>query len=168
MGNSNGPRVAVVAGLRTPFARQGTVFKDLAAMDLGKRVVNELLQRSGIAADEVQQVVFGQVIPSLKASNIDREVVLGTQLPPGVEAYSIARACATGYQAAVSVAQAIAVGAIDCGIAGGADSASDVPIAVSDNLADALMAANKARSVATGWPPSPTSSPGTCCRCRRR
>jgi acetyl-CoA acyltransferase len=141
-------RVAIVAGLRTPFAKQGTAYKSLSALDLGKIVVAELLQRTGIAPREVQQVVYGQVIPSLSVPNIAREIVLGTGMPRSIEAYSVARACATSYQSAVSVAQSIQAGVIECGIAGGADSASDVPMAVSKRLSEALVKVSKARSFA--------------------
>ena len=148
MAKSNGDRrVAIVFGLRTPFAKQGSTYKDLSALDLGKIVVAELLQRTGLEPKEVQQVVYGQVIPSLSVPNIAREIVLGTGMPRSIEAYSVARACATSYQAAVNVAEAIMAGVIDCGIAGGADSASDVPMAVSKSLSSALLAASKARSL---------------------
>jgi len=140
-------RVAIVSGLRTPFAKQGSAYKDLSALDLGKLVVSELLQRTGIPAAEVQQVVFGQVIPSLSVPNIAREIVLGTGMPRNIEAYSVARACATSYQSTVNIAESINAGVIECGIAGGADSASDVPMAVSKGLSAALLKASKAR----GW-----------------
>ncbi len=148
MAKSNADRrVAIVAGLRTPFAKQGSAYKDLSALDLGKLVVSELLQRSGLSPKEVQQVVFGQVIPSLSVSNIAREIVLGTGMPRDIEAYSVARACATSYQSTVNVAESILAGVIDCGIAGGADSASDVPMAVSKPLTAALLRLSKARSL---------------------
>lgn len=142
-----GKRVAVVAGLRTPFAKQSTAYKNLSALDLGRLVVNELVARTAIDPNEVEQIVFGQVLPSLSAPNIAREIVLSTGLPQDIEAYSVSRACATSYQSTVNVAQAISSGAIDVGISGGADSASDIPIAVSKKLADALLAASKARSL---------------------
>ena len=91
--------------------------------------------------------MYGQVIPSVEAPNIAREVVLATGMPKSVEAYSVSRACATSYQSTVNVAEAILAGAIDTGVAGGADSASDVPITVSKRLADALVQATKARSI---------------------
>jgi acetyl-CoA acyltransferase len=144
---NGGHRVAIVAGLRTPFARSGSQYKDLSALDLGKLVVAELLERSHVKPAEVQQVVYGQVVPSLSAPNIAREIVLGTGMPRDIEAYSVSRACATSYQSTVNVAEAIMAGAIDCGVAGGADSASDVPIAVSKNLREALMAANRAKTL---------------------
>jgi acetyl-CoA acyltransferase len=149
MAKSNGDRrVAIVAGLRTPFAKQGSAYKQLSALDLGKLVVAELLQRTGLEPSEVEQVVYGQVIPSLTVPNIAREIVLGTGMPRSIEAYSVARACATSYQSAVNVAESIQAGVIDCGIAGGADSASDVPMAVSKRLSLALVKASKARSFA--------------------
>ena len=148
MAKSNADRrVAIVHGLRTPFAKQGTAYKDLSALELAKIVVAELLQRTGLEPREVQQVVYGQVIPSLSVPNIAREIVLGTGMPRSIEAYSVARACATGYQAAVNVAESIMAGVIDCGIAGGADSASDVPMAVSKGLSAALVKVSKARSL---------------------
>ncbi len=141
-------RVAIVSGLRTPFAKQGTAFKDLSALDLGTAAVGELLQRTGVPASEIERVVYGQVVPSLSAPNIAREVALNTGMPRSTDAYSVSRACATSYQSTVDIAQAIAVGDIDCGIAGGADSASDVPIAVSKPLAEALVDLNRARTIA--------------------
>ncbi|MGF1468526.1 MAG: hypothetical protein ACFCGT_20575 [Sandaracinaceae bacterium] len=147
MTEANGSsRVAVVAGLRTPFAKQGTAYRELSALDLGAKVVSELLARTGIDPTEVDQLVYGQVIPSLTAPNIAREIVLLTGLPKDVDAFSVSRACATSYQSVVSVAEAIHNGAIDTGVAGGADSASDIPITVSKKLADALMAASMART----------------------
>ena len=146
--SSNGKRVAIVAGLRTPFAKQWTAYREVSALDLANLVVSELLQRAGVEPTEIEQVVYGQVVPSVEAPNIAREVVLATGMPRNVEAYSVSRACATSYQSTVNVAESIMAGAIDAGIAGGADSASNVPITVSKRLADALIAATKAKSIA--------------------
>lgn len=146
-GNGKATRVAVVRGLRTPFAKQATAYRNMSALDLGKTVVNELLARTGVDPHEIQQLVYGQVVPSLQAPNIAREIVLLTGMPRDIEAYSVSRACATSYQSTVNVAQAIETGMIDCGVAGGADSASDVPIGVSKKLAAALIDANKARTL---------------------
>jgi acetyl-CoA acyltransferase len=144
---SNGQRVAVVAGLRTPFAKQWSAYREVSALDLANIVVSELLQRVDLDPREIQQVVYGQVVPSVEAPNIAREIVLATGMPKSIEAYSVSRACATSYQSTVNVAEAIMAGAIDTGVAGGADSASNVPITVSKRLAEALMAATKARSI---------------------
>jgi len=144
---SNGTRVAIVAGLRTPFAKQLSAFRELSALDLANLVVAELMQRVDLDPHEVQQVVYGQVAPSLQAPNIAREIVLATGMPKSIEAYSVSRACATSYQSTVNIAESIMAGAIDTGIAGGADSASVLPISVSKRLAEALVAATKARSL---------------------
>ncbi len=144
---SNGNRVAIVAGLRTPFAKQWSAYREVSALDLANIVVAELLQRLEFDPTEIQQVVYGQVVPSVEAPNIAREIVLATGMPKSIEAYSVSRACATSYQSTVNVAEAIMAGAIDTGLAGGADSASNVPITVSKRLAEALMAATKARSI---------------------
>ncbi|MDH3451765.1 MAG: acetyl-CoA C-acyltransferase FadI, partial [Gammaproteobacteria bacterium] len=140
-----GARVAIVSGLRTPFVKQGTDYRRLTARHLGQLVVRELVQRSGVAVDDIQRVVYGQVIPTPKAPNIAREVVLGAALPVSIDAYSVSRACATSYQATANLAESISARDCDCGIAGGAESASDVPITVSRPLADALVNASKAR-----------------------
>ena len=107
MAKGNGERVAIVAGVRTPFAKQGTAFKRLTALDLGKLAVAELLSRTALKASEVDQVVYGQVIPSVTVPNIAREIVLGVELPRTVEAYSVSRACTTSYQSTVNVAEAL-------------------------------------------------------------
>lgn len=147
MGKGNGDRVAIVAGVRTPFAKQTSVYKDLTALDLGKLAVAELLQRTSVKASEIEQIVYGQVIPSVTVPNIAREIGLGVELPRSVPAYSISQACITSYRTTVSIAEAIAAGVIDVGIAGGADSASDVPMVTSKRLSDALARASRARGI---------------------
>jgi acetyl-CoA acyltransferase len=142
-----GPRVAIVAGLRTPFARQATAFREVSALDLGKLVVTEMLARIDLDPTVIQQVVFGQVVPSLEAPNIAREIVLGTPLDRRTEAYSVSRACATSFQAVVNLTESIKAGVIDAGIAGGADSASVVPISVSKRLGAALLDLSKAKTL---------------------
>ena len=141
------PRVAVVAGLRTPFAKSGTHYGHLSALDLGKIVVTELVQRSGIDPNEVQELVFGNVIPSVKAPNIAREIVLGTGLPRRIPAYSVSKACASANQAITAASDMIARGYADTVIAGGAESLSDVPILFSKKFADALVSASKQKSL---------------------
>ncbi len=143
----NGERIAIVAGLRTPFARQSTEFKQLPAVDLGKMVVSELLARNNIDAKLIDQVVFGQVVQMPAAPNIAREIVLGTNMNVATDAYSVTRACATSFQAVVNVAESIMAGSIEIGIAGGADSSSVLPIGVSKKLAQSLLDLNKAKSV---------------------
>lgn len=145
--SSRSNRIAVVSGLRTPFARQGTFFRTVNAIDLGRMVVKELLARSNIELSSVERLVYGQVAILPKAPNIAREVVLGTDLPVTCDAYSVSRACATSFQTVANIATDIKQGDIKIGIAGGADSSSVIPISFSDNFALKLVKANKARSL---------------------
>ncbi|MBS1207588.1 MAG: fadI [Proteobacteria bacterium] len=142
-----GDRIAIVSGLRTPFARQSTAFHGIPAIDLGKMVVGEMLARSEIPLEVIEQLVFGQVVQMPEAPNIAREIVLGTGMSVHTDAYSVSRACATSFQAVANVAESLLAGTIRAGIAGGADSSSVLPIGVSKRLARALVDANKARTV---------------------
>lgn len=140
-------RVAIVAGLRTPFTKAGTSQKAMRTVDLATAVVKELMQRSELPAKEVTLCVYGQVVPTLDWLNLAREVVLRSGLPRDIDAYSVSRACATSIQAMTSAAEAILAGQHDVAIAGGADSMSDVPLGVGKKLASALMEAQKAKSL---------------------
>ncbi|QIZ77223.1 acetyl-CoA C-acyltransferase FadI [Ferrimonas lipolytica] len=142
-----GDRIAIVSGLRTPFARQATAFHGISALDMGKMVVSELLARTEIDPAIIDQVVYGQVVQMPKAPNIAREIVLGTGMNVGTDAYSVSRACATSFQSTVNVAESIMAGSVEVGIAGGADSSSVLPIGVSKRLAHALVDLTKARSL---------------------
>src|SRR5512138_301574 len=142
----NGRRAAVVAGLRTPFVKAGTDFRDLTAVELGAIVVNELVVRSGIAPKEFDSVLFGQVIPSPTVTLVGREMVLRTQLPRSVQAHTVARACATSIQTTTDAADQIALGHSDCAISGGTESVSDAPIFASHSLAQVLVDASRAKT----------------------
>ncbi|WP_423185984.1 acetyl-CoA C-acyltransferase FadI [Alishewanella sp. d11] len=141
-----GERIAIVAGLRTPFAKQATEFHGVSALDLGKLVVNELLIRSELDPALVEQVVYGQVVQMPEAPNIAREIVLGTGMRVHTDAYSVTRACATSFQSVANIAESMMAGMTQIGIAGGADSSSVLPIGVSKKLARALVDLNKART----------------------
>ncbi|MBU9813056.1 acetyl-CoA C-acyltransferase FadI [Rahnella perminowiae] len=142
-----GDRIAIVDGLRTPFAKQATAYHGIPAVDLGKMVVSELLAKSGIDPKDIDQLVFGQVVQMPEAPNIAREIVLGTGMDVSTDAYSVSRACATSFQAVANVAESIMSGMVQVGIAGGADSSSVLPIGVSKRLARALVDVNKARTL---------------------
>lgn len=144
---SKSNRIAVVSGLRTPFARQGTFFRTVNAIDLGRMVVKELLASTNVDLHSVERLIYGQVAILPKAPNIAREVVLGTDLPVTCDAYSVSRACATSFQTVANIADNIKSGDIKIGIAGGADSSSVIPISFSDNFALKLVQANKARTI---------------------
>ena len=140
------PRVAIIRGIRTPFAKSGTHYAHLSALDLGKLVVTELVQRSGIQPADVQELVFGNVIPSVKAPNIAREIILGTGLPTKIPGFTVSKACASANQAITSGADMISRGYAEIVIAGGAESLSDVPILFSKNFSEALVRASKQKS----------------------
>jgi acetyl-CoA acyltransferase len=141
-----GRRVAIVEGVRTPFAKSGSAYKDMTAIDLGVIAVRELLARSGIAPTEIDELVYGTVVHSVLAPNIAREVGLGAGVPPNVPAYTVSRACASANQAITSAAETIALGYADVIIAGGAESLTDIPILFSKPLREILVAASKAKT----------------------
>ncbi len=142
-----GRRVAIVAGVRTPFAKSGTQLKGIDAIELGKLAVAELLQRTGLDGNEVEGVVYGTVIPNVIAPNIAREVSLLPMLPRGVQAFTVSRACASANQAITDAADQIALGHMDVAIAGGAESLSNVPILHSRTMAEKLVSLSRAKSL---------------------
>ena len=135
-------------GCRTPFAKSNTDFKRLSAVDLGKVAVRELISRTNLDVDEIDHLVYGTVVQSVQEPNIAREVGLGSGIPPSVPAFVVGRACASANQAITSGAEHIALGLADVVVAGGAESLTDVPILLSDEMRDALVAASKARTMA--------------------
>ncbi|MGZ6077085.1 MAG: acetyl-CoA C-acyltransferase FadI [Myxococcaceae bacterium] len=147
LGHPGTSRAVVVRGLRTPFVKAGGVFGSLTSLDLGAAVVRELVERTDIDPAEIDQIVFGQAIPTLLAPSIAREVGLASALPRGLEAHTVSRACATSIQAFTDVASAMAVGVSQVAIAGGTESMSDVPIFTSRPLSRALVKASRARSL---------------------
>ncbi len=144
---AQGERIALVGGLRSPFARQASAYLGLPAVELGRQVVDELIWRTGVDPAVVDLLVFGQVIQMPAAPNIAREIVLGSQLDVATDAYSVSRACATSFQAVANVAEAMLAGRCQVGIAGGADSSSVLPVGVTAKLAQTLLLLNKARTL---------------------
>ena len=130
---AQGDRIAIVSGLRTPFARRDTGFKDAYATSLGTMVTNELLSRLAIDRNEIEQLVFGQVIQQPDIPNPAREIALALNMPQ-LQTYSISSSCLSGLQAIVNVAGSILSGSISAGIAGGADSISNAPISLSPRV----------------------------------
>jgi acetyl-CoA acyltransferase len=140
-------RVAIVAGVRTPFAKSGTVFRDVPAVELARYAAKELLYRTEIDGREIDQVIVGQVIASVLTPNVAREVSLLPQLPPGIPAYSLNRACASAAQAITNAADQIGLGNADVVLAGGVESLSDIPILHSRRLSRILVEAGKAKTL---------------------
>ena len=142
-----GDRIAIVAGLRTPFAKMATYFHGVPAVDLGKMVVNEMLVRNNVDPMIIEQLVYGQVVQMPEAPNIAREIVLGTGMNVHTDAYSVSRACATSFQSTVNVAESIMAGIVDVGVAGGADSSSVAPIGLSKKFARSLLDLSKTKTL---------------------
>ena len=142
-----GKRIAIIAGVRTPFAKAGTTLKSLSAIELGKIAVSELVHRTDLDPASVDLLTFGTVLPSVLAPNIAREIALMPLLPKRIDAWSVSRACASANQAITDAADQIALGHAQVAIAGGAESLSNVPILHSRGFSDALVAASKAKTI---------------------
>lgn len=140
-------RAVVVAGLRTPFAKAGTVFREATAAELARYCTRELLYRNELPGDQVDEVIYGQVVPSPQVPNVAREVALLPQFPRTIPAYTLNRACASGAQAITNAADQIVMGHAEVILAGGVEVLSDVPILHTRKFAQVLQAASKARSL---------------------
>jgi acetyl-CoA acyltransferase len=141
-------RVAVVAGIRTPFARSGTSFEDVTAVELGGMAVKELVARYDVDGTAVDELIYGTVIPSVTRPNIAREVVFEAGLPMRIPASSVIMACASSNRAITDGAEKIALGLAHAVIAGGSECLSDVPILFSRRFAKRLVRLSRSKSVA--------------------
>jgi acetyl-CoA acyltransferase len=139
-------RPVVVAGVRTPFARAGTVLADASGAALARYAARELLCRTELPGHELDEVIVGQVVASPLTPNVAREVSLLPQLPRTIPAYTLNRACASGAQAVCNAHDQIAFGHADVILAGGVESLSDVPILHSKRMSRTLVALRKAKS----------------------
>jgi acetyl-CoA C-acetyltransferase len=141
-------RVAVLGGNRIPFARSNTVYSGVSNQEMLTAAIDGLVARFGLEGERVGEVVAGAVLKHARDFNLTRESVLGSRLAADTPATDIQQACGTGLQAAIYVANKIALGQIDVGIAGGTDTTSDAPVAISDKLRKKLMKVNAARDTA--------------------
>jgi acetyl-CoA acyltransferase len=141
-------RVAIVAGCRTPFCKSGTELKNVSAVDLARQAVVELVHRSNLDGNIVDEMYFGQVVASPLAPNLAREVSLLPQFPKHVAAATTNRACASSNQAIVLGHDQILLGHADVVIAGGAESLSDIPILHSRRLSEVLVRLNRVKGTA--------------------
>ena len=146
--NESTRRVAVLGGNRIPFARSNSAYADASNQEMLTAAIDGLVDRFGLRGERLGEVVAGAVLKHARDFNLTREAVLGSRLAPETPAVDIQQACGTGLQAAISVANKIALGTIDSGIAGGTDTTSDAPVAISDKLRKKLMKVNAARDTA--------------------
>jgi len=140
-------RAAIVGGNRIPFARSNGPYAHASNQDMLTATIDGLVARFGLQDERMGEVVAGAVLKHSKDFNLTRESVLGSRLSPYTPAYDVQQACGTGLEAAIVVANKIALGQIDCGIAGGTDTTSDAPIAVNEDLRAVLLEANRAKSL---------------------
>lgn len=140
-------RVAILGGNRIPFARSNGAYAKATNMDMLTATLNGLVSRFGLQGQRLGEVVAGAVLKHSRDFNLTRECVLNTQLAPETPAYDLQQACATGLQSAFQVANKIALGQIEVGIAGGVDTTSDAPIALGDGLRKALLEMSAAKTV---------------------
>jgi acetyl-CoA acyltransferase len=139
--------VAIVAGVRTPFARSGTVLRDAPGVALARHAARELLYRAELDGALVDEVIVGQVVPSVLTPNVAREVSLLPQFPRTIPAYTLNRACASAAQAITNAADQIRLGHADVIMAGGVESLSDIPVLHSRRFSRLLVEASKAKSL---------------------
>ncbi|MFR9756624.1 acetyl-CoA C-acetyltransferase [Streptomyces sp. TR06-5] len=140
-------RVAIVGGSRIPFARSDGPYATCSNQDMLTAALDGLVERYALQGQQVGEFVAGAVLKHSRDFNLARETVLGSRLDPRTPAYDLQQACGTGLQAVIAVANKIALGQIDAGIAGGADTASDAPLGVNDRLRRILLAARRAPSL---------------------
>lgn len=140
-------RVAVIGGNRIPFARSNTVYSTVSNGDMLTAALDGLVERFELAGELAGEFAAGAVLKHSRDFNLAREAVLGSRLDPATPAYDVQQACDTSLQATVQVANKIALGKLELGIAGGADTTSDAPLAVNESLREILLAAHRARSV---------------------
>ncbi|MEO9244745.1 acetyl-CoA C-acetyltransferase [Pseudomonas inefficax] len=140
-------RVAILGGNRIPFARSNGAYATASNQAMLTVALEGLIERYRLHGLHMGEVVAGTVLKHSRDMNLTRECVLGSRLSPQTPAYDIQQACGTGLEAALLVANKIALGQIDCGIAGGVDTTSDAPIAVNEGLRHILLQANRGKSL---------------------
>lgn len=143
----NTNRIAITDGIRTPFCKMGTEFKDLDAQELGRVATRELLERTGIDPQQIDEVIFGNVGQPADAANIARVISLLSGIPKTVPAYTVHRNCASAIEAAVQAAMKIRLGEGHCYIAGGTESMSNIPFYFSRELQDILTYLGRAKTL---------------------
>src|SRR5688572_30836410 len=138
-------RVAIIGGNRIPFARSNGPYATASNQDMFTAVLDGLVSRFNLQGERLGEVVAGAVLKHSRDFNLARESVLGSKLSPETPATDIQQACGTGLQAVIQVANKIALGQIEVGVGGGADTTSDAPVAISERLRKKLLKVNAAR-----------------------
>jgi len=145
--NKMSDRIVIAGGVRTPYVKAGTVFKDLSAVDLGRLVVSELIARTGIDPGKVDSVIMGNVAQPPEAVNVGRVISLYAGVPESVPGYTVHRNCASGIQSVVCAAQAIETGEAEVVIAGGIESMTNIPFFLLKETTEILTKYQRARTL---------------------
>jgi acetyl-CoA C-acetyltransferase len=140
-------QAAIVGGNRIPFARSNSSYARASNQDMLTATLDGLVARFGLQGQQVGEVVAGAVLKHSRDFNLTRESVLGSRLSAATPAYDVQQACGTGLEAAILVANKIALGQIESGIAGGVDTTSDAPLAVNEDLRRVLISLNSAKTL---------------------
>ncbi|HEY8554559.1 MAG TPA: acetyl-CoA C-acyltransferase, partial [Burkholderiales bacterium] len=141
-------RVAVVGGVRVPFARRNTAYADVGNLELLTAALKALVEKYGLRGEVIGEVAAGAVIKHSRHWNLTREAVLASGLHPHTPAYDVQRACGTSLTTVAQLAHRVALGEIDSAIAGGSDSASDVPIVYGEKLQRIVLESARGKSFA--------------------
>jgi acetyl-CoA C-acetyltransferase len=141
-------KVAIVGGNRIPFARSNGHYATASNQDMFTAALDGLVSRFGLQDERLGEVAAGAVLKHSRDFNLARESVLGSKLSPETPAYDIQQACGTGLQAVIQVANKIALGQLDSGVAGGVDTTSDAPLGVNEDLRQIFLELNRAKT----WP----------------
>jgi acetyl-CoA C-acetyltransferase len=144
--NSSPRRVAVLGGIRIPFARQDGPYAKASNQDMLTTTLDALVHKFGLEGQQIDEVAAGAVLKHSRDFNLTRESVLGSKLAPETPAYDVQQACGTGLEATILVANKIALGQIESGIAGGVDTTSDAPLALNEDLREILLQVNRSKS----------------------
>jgi acetyl-CoA C-acetyltransferase len=140
-------QAAVLGGNRIPFARRDGPYAHASNQDMFTTVLDGLVSRYSLQGERMGEVAAGGVLKHSRAFNLTRESVLGSALDPATPAYDVQQACGTGLETTIAVANKVALGQIESGIAGGFDTTSDAPIEVNEDLRRLLLDVNRARSL---------------------
>ncbi|HVF36093.1 MAG TPA: acetyl-CoA C-acyltransferase, partial [Candidatus Saccharimonadia bacterium] len=147
-------RAAILGGMRIPFCRSNTAYVDVGNFGMSVKAVASLVERYNLAGEELGEVALGAVIKHSSDWNLGREVTLSSGLSPRTPGITMARACGTGLDTTIHIANKVALNQIDAGVAGGSDTTSDVPIVYSKEFGSRILATARAKSLqqrAVAW-----------------
>src|SRR3984893_14399427 len=139
--------IYIVDGVRTPFAKSGTILADTPATDLGKIVISLLIAKTGLPPEKIEEVIFGCVGQPVEAPNIARVIALRAGIPESVPGVTVHRNCASGFEAVTQAAEKMIAGRGDVFVVGGVESMSQIPLLFSQEAAKKFVALSRAKNL---------------------